>query len=239
MPARLALATALVATMTGLMPQDALAAPSRIIILRHGEKADAYRLCSVGQMRAAALAAHYLGRDAANSLFAPGQGPEAFLAITLHTLELASPAVASWGQPLMLYSVVPTPGVDKTEFTLALNRRTQEAARDLMTNPRWNGKTVVIVWEHDHIAHEKLEKEFKGMDVTLRQLLNLDKLEGVPQTWHGSNYDYFWIVDYAAGSTVPGNFRMLKQSFPAPYANVPANDWATPDGLTPASGCEG
>ena len=147
--------------------------------------------------------------------------------------------MTSWGQPLMLYSVVPTSGMGKPEFTLALNRRTQEAVRDLMTNPRWQGKTVVMVWEHDHIAHEKLEKEFTGQDVTLRQLLKLDKLEGVPKTWHGSNYDYFWIVDYAAGSAVPTSFRMLKQTFPAPYASVPANDWATPDGLTPASGCEG
>jgi len=96
-----------------------------------------------------------------------------------------------------------------------------------------------MVWEHDHIADAKLEKKFPGEAVTLRQLLHLDTLKGVPDTWPSGNYDYFWIVDYAAGSTVPGNFRMLKQSFPAPYANVPANDWATPDGLTPASGCEG
>jgi hypothetical protein len=236
---RLALAAALAAPITGVAFQGALAGPSRIIILRHGEKADAWRPCAVGEARAAALAAHYLGRGAANSLFAPGQSPEAFLAITLHTLELASPAVASWGQPLILYSVVPTSGMSKPESTLALNRRTQEAARDLMTNPRWQGKIVVMVWEHDHIAHEKLEQEFKGQEVTLRQLLKLDRLEDVPRTWPGSNYDYFWIVDYAAGSDVPTSFRMLKQTFPAAYANVPANDWATPDGLTPASGCEG
>ena len=50
--------------------------------------------------------------------------------------------------------------------------------------------------EHKHIANEKLEQEFSGTDVTLRQLLNLDKLSGVPTTWPGSNFDYFWIVDY-------------------------------------------
>jgi hypothetical protein len=32
----------------------------------------------------------------------------------------------------------------------ALNRRTQEAAQDLMTNPQWQAKTMV--WEHKHIA---------------------------------------------------------------------------------------
>lgn len=72
-----------------------LAAPARIIILRHGEKADKCKLGGVGQQRADALAATYLGRGAAKSLFSPGKEPAAFLAITLHTLELASPAVAA------------------------------------------------------------------------------------------------------------------------------------------------
>jgi hypothetical protein len=64
----------------------ASAAPSRIIILRHGEKADAWKLCGVGQGRADALARFYLGRDAAKSLFAGGKQPAAILAITLHSL---------------------------------------------------------------------------------------------------------------------------------------------------------
>ena len=88
MIARLALAALLLSC--SLAP--AFAAPSRIIILRHGEKEDAWRLCGVGQERADALAATYLGRNAAQSLFAAGEEPAAFLAITLHTLELAAPA---------------------------------------------------------------------------------------------------------------------------------------------------
>jgi len=73
----------------------AVATPSRIIILRPGEKEDAWKLCGVGQERADALAANYLGRNAAKSLFADGEGPAAFLAITLHTLELAAPAAGT------------------------------------------------------------------------------------------------------------------------------------------------
>ena len=60
----------------------ALATPKRLIILRHGEKAGSWRLCGVGQARADALAASYLGRNAANSLFAAGEEPAAILAIT-------------------------------------------------------------------------------------------------------------------------------------------------------------
>ena len=109
----------------------AVAAPSRIIILRHGEKEDVWRLCGVGEQRAQALAANYLGRNAANSLFASGEKPAAFLAITLHTLELAAPAAASWSLPLTLYAAPPAD--DKKTFVKTVNQRTQEAVADLMS----------------------------------------------------------------------------------------------------------
>ena len=53
MIARLALAVLL----SWCSLEAASAAPSRIIILRHGEKAGACKLCGVGQARADALAA--------------------------------------------------------------------------------------------------------------------------------------------------------------------------------------
>jgi hypothetical protein len=214
----------------------ACAAPSRIIILRHGEKEDAWRLCGVGEQRAAALAANYLGRDAANSLFASGEEPAAFLAITLHTLELAAPAAATWSLPLTLYAAPPSD--DKKTFVATANRRTQEAVADLMSNAAWRGKTVVMVWEHKHIANSKLERSFPGEKVTLRQLLGLDKMKGVPDTWPDGNYDYFWIVDFADGATNPTGFRMVKQMFGGIYADVPQNDWGSPNGLTADSKCD-
>ena len=214
---------------------SALAAPARIIILRHGEKDDAWKLCGVGQERADALAANYLGRNAAKSLFADGEEPAAFLAITLHTLELAAPAAESWSLPLTLYSVLPQKGDDKDE---ALNRATQQAAADLMSNPAWRGKTVVMVWEHKHIANAKLERAFPGELVTFRQLLRLDKLEDVPDTWPSGTYDYFWIVDFDQGSGAPAGFRMVKQDFAGTYASLPSNDWGDPNGLTSQSQCD-
>jgi len=45
-----------------------------------------------------------------------------------------------------------------------------------MTNPALAGKTVVMVWEHKHIANAKLEAKFEGEAVTLRKLLKLDIL---------------------------------------------------------------
>ena len=129
--------------------------PSQIIVLRHGEKQDAYRLCEVGVQRSLALAAQYLGKGAKDSLFPKGRAPDAFIAITLHTLELVSPAAQSWGKPVILYSALPMHGQTDEQATAILNRRTQEAARDVMTGAQWAGKTVVMVWEHHHIAERR------------------------------------------------------------------------------------
>jgi hypothetical protein len=216
---------------------DAGATPKQIVILRHGEKQDAYRLCSIGVQRSLALAGRYLGKGADNSLFFGRKGPDAFLAITLHTLELVSPAAQSWGMPVTLYSALPMHGQSEADLTQVLNRRTQEAARNLIGNPQWNGKTVVMVWEHHHIADSKLEKQFPGQMVTLRQLLGLDTVEDVPATWPGHNFDYFWIVDYAPGSDRPTRFQARKQVFAAPYDKVPSNDWGQRPVYPPKSGC--
>jgi len=219
-------------------PDAVLPAPARIIILRHGEKANKWQLCDIGQERADALAANYLGRNAVNSLFASGEQPAAFLAITLHTLELAYPAADTWNQPIILYPAMLEKGSDEDKAE-TLNRRTQEAVRDLMNNTLWQGKTVVMVWEHKHIASKKLEKHFPGEAVTLRQLLKLDQLENVPESWPSGTYDYFWIVDYGnAGSDVPTSFRMVKQELGAPYEELPSNDWDQPNRLEDESGCD-
>lgn len=219
-------------------PPAADAVPRRIIMLRHGEKQDQYRLCSVGQQRSLALRARYLGKGAADSLFHGGAGPAGIFAVTLHTLELASPAAQSWSLPIQLYSVAPADAMPEKEETLLLNRRTREAAHDVLADPRWDGATVVIVWEHHHIADRRLEGQFPGEKVTLRQLLNLDRLPEVPKDWPGSNYDYFWIVEYAdAGSAIPTGFALLKQKFPAPFQALPSNDWGAPDNLPRDIGC--
>ncbi len=235
--ARAMLIRLMLALFLAAIAQTAVAAPARIIILRHGEKANAWKLCEVGEQRANALDLTYLGRNANKSLFVKGEEPASFSAITLHTAELTSPSASSWNKPIILFSVLPETGQSKEDFTKALNSRTQEAARALLTNPALNGKTVVVVWEHKHIANAALETAFKSESVTLRQLLRLDTLPGVPKTWPDDTYDYFWIVDFAANSNVPSKFTMMKQEFGTSFPKVPSNGWGTPDGLGPSSGC--
>ncbi|MHC1726240.1 MAG: histidine phosphatase family protein [Syntrophobacteraceae bacterium] len=220
------------------MAPAAEAVPKRIIILRHGEKHNSYKLCSVGQQRALALQSNYIGKGAPNSLFPVGSRPDGIFAVTLHCLELISPAAQSWDMPIQLFSVVPMDTQAKAQETLQLNERTREAAHAVLHSQQWSGKTVVMVWEHDHIAKKKLERQFPRERVTLRQLLNLDILPDVPEEWHGDNYDYFWIIDYGnPGSPIPTKFTVKKQKFPAPYDTVPHNDWGEPEDLPEGTDC--
>ena len=217
---------ALITSAAAITPAQAV--PRRIILLRHGEKANAYALCSVGQQRAIALRDTYLGRNTRNGSLLEGQTPAAFLAITLHTQETTAPSATSWGLPVHSYAVVPT-GLGKTQLMAELTRATQTAAANVLENPAWDGRTLVMTWEHKHIANKGLERQNPGEKVTLRQLLNLDQVAGVPATWPGSNYDYFWVIDYDdRSSTVPTAFVMVKQNYPAPFRSLPHNSWDTP-----------
>jgi hypothetical protein len=133
-----------------------LAEPARIVILRHAEKLNRHELCDMGEERANALSRQFLGQGASQSLFA-NQKPDAFLAITLHTIETITPAAQSWNLPVIPYEVSGRKE-DDAEKEAETNQRTQEAARDVLTDPRYDGKTVVMAWEHNHIAKSKLEK---------------------------------------------------------------------------------
>src|ERR1700721_3585948 len=98
-------------------------------------------------MRAAALAAsaptlakQFLGQGATHSLFAPGERPAAFMAVTLHPLETITPAAQTWGLPVIDYSVVPNKDEDDDAAEAEINARTQEAARDLMSKKENEGR---------------------------------------------------------------------------------------------------
>lgn len=213
----------------------ALALPKTVIILRHGEKESVSALCKIGIERSLALAAQYLGQGAKDSLFPLGERPAAFFAITLDTLQFVSPAAATWEMPVTIFSAVPLPGVDPMP---QLNLRTQQAAGALMDDPRYDGKTVVMVWNHRHIADKAMALKFPDQKVTLHQLFNLDKLPNVPETWPGQTYDHFWIVEFGTGgSRVPASFRMVRQQFAAPFDKVPSSEWGKRAKLPMGSKC--
>ena len=201
-----------------LFAEAATAHPARVIILRHGEKQNGKELCVVGTLRAEALATQYLGKGApdAETIYGKGGKPDAFFAVTWHTQETAKPSADSWGLPLTVFSVPPNDPDEEED----LDTQTQKAATALQSKD-YDGKTVVIVWEHKHIAKKGLNKE----GVTWRELLDLDAIPGAdaPKSWEGDNYDDFWIVD-ATGSQP--TFTVIQQDYSwAAYAQVPNNAW--------------
>jgi hypothetical protein len=209
--------------------------------LRHGEKENDYALCSVGQQRSLALRDQFLGKGASQSLF-PTVPPSAFFATTLHTLELIAPTANSWDLPINTYPALPLSGRNDILTTELITKQTQLAAANVMQDPRWNGKTVVMVWEHKHIANKKLTKDNPDMLVDLRQLLKLDKLpertaKKIPKTWSGANYNFFWIVDYDEKGN-PVGFDEVRQGFTGQYANLPNNDWGVAESLPDNTKCK-
>ena len=220
-----------------LLPVAALAQPERIIILRHAEKLNRHELCELGKQRAQALVHQFLGQGAGQSLFPAGQKPDAFLAITLHTIETVTPAAQSWNLPVIAFKVS-----GKNEDDVAKEaefiQRTQQAAHEVITDPRYAGKIVVMAWEHNHIAKSKLEEDYPEEQVTLRQLFHLDQIADVPATWPDSNYDFFWIVDYMPGNPVPTGFHMIRQSFTTPFDSLPANGWDKAEPEHMEQGCK-
>lgn len=219
----------------------AQAAPQRIVIVRHGEKHTALTLCGLGKERAQALAAQYLSPTSPMSLI-KDDPPAAIMAMTLHTVETARPIARAWDMKLIAPPIGYIPIRNNRYFNAKLNVVNRDVARDLLENPRWHGKTVVMVWEHFHIASAALEQEFAGEEVTLRQLLHLDKIKGVPggvpTTWPDSNYNFFWILTYdRPQDTVPSRLKVVRQFFAEPYANLPSNGWGKPEPRPADSGC--
>ncbi len=212
-----------------LLPLAAQAVPAEIILLRHGEKVNPFRLSAIGEERARALAQVYLGKGASNSLLPTGTQPAALMTVTLHTIETMTPTSLSWGIPETAYSAVPEWFLSESQKKAQETTRTQEAAYALLHDPQYDGKVVIVMWEHARIASSKLEKDFPGQQVTFRQLLHLNQLPGVPKTWPKQTFDYFWVIKYQGNNPVPVSFQMIKQVYQGKYANLPQNDWGKPE----------
>ena len=132
-----------------------------------------------------------------------------------------------------VFSAVPLPGVDPIP---QLNLRTQQAVGALMDDPRYDGKTVVMVWDHRHIADQALALKFPDQKMTLRQLLNLDKLPDVPDTWPGPDLRLFLdrgLWRERARACRPASAWCGSNS-PAVMTALPSNEWGKrpklPDG---------
>jgi hypothetical protein len=215
--------------------------PKRIIILRHAEKIETGGLCTVGEKRANALATQYLGKGAKDSLFANGEQPAAFYANTGHAKKTIEPAFEKW-KDIKLHDRKNTVyKCDKTDKEKCDNTNIDQwsinAAEDVLAN--YDNKIVVMAWEHHRIADENLDNEpaYVKDPVTLYRRLGIYNypnqiVDDVGlSNWCGSNYDYFWIVEYnptdkyAKGHPpTPTNIMVKLQAL----QGLPQNPWGSP-----------
>ncbi len=164
--------TALVGLM-GAAP--ARATPAQVVMIRHAEKpAKGRDLDARGEERARALVGFFE----------------------------TNPVVTRYGTPAAIYAAAPADSNDsrrsvETVTPLAKSLgleidedytkdRVKEMVRNVMANPAYEGRTVLICWEH---------KRIPGM---ARQF----GWASAPGKWSGKVFDRAWIIDFAGGRAV-------------------------------------
>jgi hypothetical protein len=136
--------------------------------------------------------------------------------------------------PVIAYSVViPDDGDDdddeaaQSKESKELDARTKDAVRDVLNDHAYDGKIVIMVWEHKRIANKK----HNATQTSLWALLHLDQAPTPPPAkWEGTNYNFFWIVTYGSGNRV--KVETSRQRFTGSFADLPDNDWKVPEPVT-------
>ena len=162
-----------------LFISSAMALPARVIIIRHGEKpAEGKNLDVQGYERAAALPYYFIKLNQENPIVAVyAMQPN----LTQHTskrpVETCHPTADYFHVPLII-------NYSHDDYA--------KMATDIKNNPAYDGKTVVICWEHHVIP--AIAKSF-GYDNNL--------------TWPGDVFDATWIISYAKNGKA--TFQIVSQ----------------------------
>jgi hypothetical protein len=144
--------------------------PSRIIIIRHGEKSQNKNNRNLqmpkGYERAGKLAALIpLKFKKIDVLYAPSIGPDRQ---SIRVIETITPLSKFLNLPILT-----TYFNSKDEI--------QKMVKFIRTNPEYSGKTVLICWHHHKIPF--LTKEFKPININQ-----------VPNHWPNDRFDVIWIL---------------------------------------------
>lgn len=169
----------------------AFAAPAQVILIRHAEKPEAGpELNERGLKRAQALVKFFK----------------------------TEPAVGRYGAPVVIYAAAPKNDDSSirsiqtvTPLARALGLRiddsftrgqTNKLARDIMENPAYDGRMVLICWQHTNLSDAAL---------ALAEYNNSPKAvyAAIPLVWPDEAFDRVWILDFHKGKAV--SFRNLPQ----------------------------
>ncbi|MFO0966835.1 MAG: hypothetical protein U0793_14780 [Gemmataceae bacterium] len=150
-----------------LAGSGALAMPGQVLIIRHAEKGEDEHLSARGRERAAALAVYFLeraevlekGRPVAvyaqkSTMKRPSKRP----------VETVAPVAAALMQKVIVYS--------HSDYL--------KMVEEIKTKREYEGKTVLICWEHTAI--EDVAKAF-GVKETPR--------------WRGKDFDRVWVLTFS------------------------------------------
>jgi hypothetical protein len=222
--------------------------PKRIIILRHAEKSDdksvaSGGLCGPGPQRAEALIQYLGSTRERNSLFQNGEKPAAFYANTDHAAETIAPAYATWpDKEVELCTCQKQCKHLDVNNCNNLQEWSKSAAQTVLTNKDYKGEIVVMAWEHSLIGNVSKYNEADIGNPTLSWQLGLSNFkQSSPsfdfRNWCGSNYDFFWIVDYDPNvdydpskpnfknGPTPINIEVKMQEL----QGLPQNTWGCPE----------
>lgn len=148
-----------------------LALPSQVMIIRHGEKPEeGHGLSLKGRERAEALAPFFSG----NSEFLKHGLP---VAIYAQKISQANPSM----RPMQTV----TPLAQALNLNIQAEYEHAEYAKmveAIKTNPEYQGKNVLICWEHQVIPE-------------MTQLFGVKK---APEKWDGETFDRVWLIEFAS-----------------------------------------
>jgi hypothetical protein len=145
------------------------AEPAQVIIIRHAEKPDEGNELSLrGKERAAALVPYFLGTDDVLQFKAPA-------AIYAQAPKKATSSIRS------LETVQPL----ATALNLTVNQtfardEYKNMVQEIMHNKDYDGRMVLICWEHKVIP--EMAAEFGA--------------EHAPKTWRGRDFDRTWVITF-------------------------------------------
>jgi len=157
------------------LAQAVLAAPARVVVMRHAEKpASGNELSEKGFKRAEALVGFFkmspdmtkYGAPAAIYAMAP-KGEDG----TLRPMQTVVPLAGSLGLPII------------NSYN---KKHVEELAAEIMANPAYEGRTVVISWAHDGIP----------------DIIKALGWGSGPDKWPGAVFDRVWVLDFRDGKAV-------------------------------------
>lgn len=163
-------------------PSPALAAPAQIIFLRHAEEPFfGPELNARGWERAQALVGLFT-HDPRVREHGPVVAIFAMRPTKVGNSVRAAQTIAATGRAL---GIVPDTNLTRDEI--------EPLVRAIMGAPAYEGKTVVVCWQHRVIP----------------EMLKAFGWKSGPKKWDGDDYDRLWVLDFTNGK--PTRFRNLPQ----------------------------